>query len=51
MLDLRGATYPHVYRQAEDRIGSELMKIYVEVSEDVDNGWVKGNRSPANRRS
>jgi hypothetical protein len=46
-LDFCGATYPHVYRQAKDRIGSELMQIYVEVPEDVDDGWVKGESKPS----
>jgi hypothetical protein len=37
-FDLRGATYPHIHQQTQDGIGGELMQIYVEVPEDVDNG-------------
>jgi hypothetical protein len=37
-LDLRSTTYPHIYRQAKNRIGGELMQVYVKIPEDVDDG-------------
>jgi hypothetical protein len=45
-LDLRSTAYPHVYRQAKNCIGGELMQVHVEVPEDVDNGRMKGEPKP-----
>jgi hypothetical protein len=45
-LDLRGAAYPHVHRQTKDRVGGELVQIYAEVPEDIDDGRVKGEPKP-----
>jgi hypothetical protein len=45
-LDLRGAAYPHVHRQPKDRVGGELVQVYVEVPEDVDDDGVKGETKP-----
>jgi hypothetical protein len=45
-LDLRSTTYPHIHRQAKNRIGGELTQVYFEISEDVDNGGMKGKPKP-----
>jgi hypothetical protein len=45
-LDLRGAAYPHVHRQLKNRVGDELVQVYVEVLEDTDDGGVKGEPKP-----
>jgi hypothetical protein len=45
-LDLRGAAYPHVHRQPKNNIGGELVQVYVEVPEDIDDGGVKGEPKP-----
>jgi hypothetical protein len=41
-LDLRNAAYPHIHRQAKNRIGGELMQLYVEIPEDVNDGGMTG---------
>jgi NAD(P)H-nitrite reductase large subunit len=41
-LDLRGAAYPHVHRQTKNCVGSELVKVGVEVPQNIDDGGVKG---------
>jgi hypothetical protein len=45
-LDLRGAAYPHVHGQPKDRVGGELVQVYVKVPEDIDDGGVKGEPKP-----
>jgi hypothetical protein len=45
-LDLRGAAYPHVHRQPKNSIGGELVQVYVEIQEDIDDGGVKGEPKP-----
>jgi hypothetical protein len=45
-LDLRGAAYPHVHRQPKNRVGGELVQVYIVVPEDVDDGGVKGGPKP-----
>jgi hypothetical protein len=38
--------YPHVHRKAEDGAGRELMKVDVEVPEDIHNNRVKAKSKP-----
>jgi hypothetical protein len=41
-LDLRGAANPHIHRQPDNRVGGELVQVYVEIPEDIDDGRMKG---------
>jgi hypothetical protein len=45
-LDLCGATYPHVHRQAKNSVGRELVQVDVEVPKDVDDSGVEGKPKP-----
>jgi hypothetical protein len=41
-FDLRGAAYPHIHRQPKNRVGRELVQVYVEILEDIDDDGMKG---------
>jgi hypothetical protein len=45
-LDLYSTAYPHIHRQTKNRIRGELMQVYVEIPEDVDDGGMKGKPKP-----
>jgi hypothetical protein len=49
-LDLRGVAYPHVHRQPKNRVGGELVQVYIEVPKDIDDSAVKGELKPRKQK-